>query len=66
LGSSNAEDVDPQGWQQIFKINRLLHGFEIRQENQDVVRARKRAFELRTSTQVPSFQVEDSTLVEVL
>ena len=38
--SSNAEDLSAADWQSVFKINRLLHGFEIRHQNDDVIRAR--------------------------
>jgi hypothetical protein len=69
--SRNANDLDVAGWQEVFQINRLLHGFQIRQENQDVVRARQSAFELSIvpgttrDARKPCFQVEDGTLVEV-
>lgn len=37
---SNAEDLSPSDWQDIIKTNKLLHGFQIREVNRDIVRAR--------------------------
>lgn len=38
--SSNAEDLSPSDWRNIIDTNRLLHGFQIREVNQNIVRAR--------------------------
>ena len=60
-----AHDLSITDWQTVFTINKLLHGFHIREEHQDVVRARRNAFELSTSGQRPYFEVEDSSSLQV-
>jgi hypothetical protein len=37
---SNAQDLSAADWRVVLETNRLLHGFQIREQNQDVVRAR--------------------------
>lgn len=67
--ASNARDLSPIDWQTVLEINSLLHGFHIREEHQDVVRARRNAFMLKSSSQSPGttpyFQVEDGSSLQV-
>lgn len=62
---NSAHDLSIADWQTVFSINRLLHGFHIREEHQDVVRARRNAFELSTSGRRPYFEIEDGSSLQV-
>ncbi|KAI1328470.1 hypothetical protein F5Y16DRAFT_155470 [Xylariaceae sp. FL0255] len=62
------EGLEKKDWDEVIRTNKLLHGFLIRSEVADVVRARHPAFVLQTQDKgdgKPCFQVVDGSTTQV-
>ncbi|KAH8668959.1 hypothetical protein BX600DRAFT_265923 [Xylariales sp. PMI_506] len=66
----NAQRLSTEDWSEIIATNKLLHGFQIRPQVPDVVRARRPAFVLSNPENTPGgvkpcFQVADGSSIQV-
>ncbi|KIW66153.1 hypothetical protein PV04_08354 [Phialophora macrospora] len=68
-----AEDLSTEQWNKIFRINKVLYGFTIRESESDIVKARQQAFVLQPPPSVqdpvlsglPEFEVCDSSSISI-
>ncbi|OCT47236.1 hypothetical protein CLCR_02283 [Cladophialophora carrionii] len=68
-----AEDLSPEQWNKIFRINKVLYGFTIRESESDIVKARQQAFVLQPPPTVqdpvlsglPEYEVCDSSSISI-